>query len=903
MLGGALLAASAIFQGVSATTLDGPSSWAAGEFGPDVVAPATLSVSDTTEGFNNSSPYMNDDVNDLNTRAAAKFWLRVMPLGASITQGIKSSDGNGYRKHIRDQLRFAGWNVNMVGSKQDGNMNDKDNEGHPGWTISQVAGAAKGSVGLRPNLVMINAGTNDCLQKIDIPNTGKRMQDMINLLQEQIPETTILLSTILPTAYDQSCVDDVNKQLKALKNESKRVYIAEMQLTINDISSDGTHPTDDGYKKMASAWWAAFQRAEGVIKAPSNNIDDEKETKGSAGGSAKTCAKSSSSAGRGPVQTQLEGTGADDGNYRHRSAPGITFTVPSSQSIQYQFAQLVNLGSPDRGTETDELVKIEKQGDGSNKYSYYLNTGGKYDTSAKDFSLPIKCAGNVAHVWGDLNNDGLDDLWCIGAQGQATVALNRGGNPPRFESIGEVMASPGSYGPGDVLVADIDGDGRADYCVQENNGDIRCWRNGGWGDKVSFWQGFSKGDGGGDVVFAGKGKPNKNMVRLGDLSGNSRADWMYIGDQGQIESWINQRGWGAGIVPDWASAGQTHGGVGRGSEIRLGRVYGSGRLDYIWMKPAGGDKIEVTVYQNLGEGGTRRKADGVFYCDMTGSGSDDYVWVWSPGDRAELYLNTHNPPNWKEDTKTLFNIGRNRRSIHLADWDGDGKCDVLSQRKSDGALEWWRNGYDKATGRFSFEYKGFVAGSDKCSQGWGVSIFDRGLRLADIDGDGRADYLCLEKDGRVTGLLNTKSGGLVDVGQVKFSEGWDRANLRFADVEGSGRADLVWVDKYTGQGTVLKNKGRVQAGDSAFTWENRGVLYPGIGERGANMHFANLGGKGRADFVQVLPVSNKAYTWFNECPASSGNGGAGDDGPIVDPKLPAYKSSRRSLPSSRIMRR
>ncbi|KAK8047725.1 hypothetical protein PG996_015789 [Apiospora saccharicola] len=899
MLGGALLAASAMLQGVSATTtLDGPSSWAAGEFGPDVVAPATPRVSETTEGFNVTSPYVTDDVNDLSTRAAAKFWLRVMPLGASITQGIRSTDGNGYRKHIRDQLRFAGWNVNMVGSKQDGNMNDKDNEGHPGWTISQVTGAAKGSIGLRPNLVLINAGTNDCLQKVDIPNTGKRMQEMIDLLLGNIPETTIILSTILPSGHDQSCVDTVNKQLKALKNESKRVYLAEMQLTINDISSDGTHPTDDGYRKMASAWWAAIQRAEGVIKAPNNNIDDEKDTKGTSGG--KTCAKSNTSAGRGPVQTQLGGTGADDGNYRHRSSPGITFTVPSSQSIQYQFAQLVNLGSVDRGGETDELVKIEKQGDGSNKYSYYLNNGGKYDTSSKDFTLPIKCAGNVAHVWGDLNNDGLDDLWCIGAQGQATVALNRGGNPPRFESIGEVMASPGAYGPGDVLIADIDGDGRADYCIQENNGDIRCWRNGGWGDKVSFWQGFSKGDGGGDVVFPGKGKPNKNMVRLGDLSGNFRADWMYIGDQGQVESWINQRGSGVGIVPDWASAGQTHAGVGRGSEIRLGRVYGSGRLDYIWMKPAG-DKIEVTVYQNLGEGGTRRKGDGVFYCDMTGSGSDDYVWVWSPGDKAELYINTHNPPNWKEDTKTLFNIGRNRRSIHLADWDGDGKCDLLSQRKSDGALEWWRNGYDKATGRFTFEYKGFVAGSEKCSQGWGASIFDRGLRLADIDGDGRADYLCLEKDGRTTGFLNTKSG-IVDVGQIKFSEGWDRANIRFADVEGSGRADMVWVDKYSGQGTVLKNKGRIQSGDSAFTWENRGVLYPSIGERGNNMFLANLGGKGRADFVQVLPVSNKAYTWFNECPASGG-GGAGDDGPVVDPKLPAYKSSKRALPSSRIRRR
>ncbi|KAK8855247.1 carbohydrate esterase family 3 protein [Apiospora arundinis] len=891
MLGGAFLAASAVLQGVAAT-LDGPSPWTGEEFGPDVVTPSTLSVSDSTQEVNATSLYVNDErENDLSTRAD-KFWLRVMPLGASITQGIQSTDGNGYRKHIRDQLRFAGWNVNMVGSKRDGNMNDKDNEGHPGWVISQVTGAAKDNAHLRPNLVMINAGTNDCIQNIDVDNAGKRMKAMLDLLKQQIPETTILLSTIVPSASRQSCVENVNRQYKNLKDEANGVYIAEMKLTMSDITNDGVHPTDEGYRKMAAAWWAAFQRAESKLKAPSSNINDEKETQGGAGGGSKTCAKSKDSAGRGPVQTQLEGTGADDGNYRHRSTPGISFTVPASSSIQYQFAQLVNLGGADRGGETDELVKIERQGDGSNRYSYYLNNGGRYDMSTIGFSLPFRCDGNVAHVWGDINNDGLDDLWCIGAQGQATVALNRGGNPPRFESVGEVIASPGPYGPGDVLVADIDGDGRADYCIQENNGDIRCWRNAGSGDKPSFWQSFARAEGGGDVVFTGKGKPNKNMVRMGDLNGNFRSDWMYIGDQGQVETWINQRGWGTGMVPDWVSAGQTHPGAGPGSQIKFGRVYGSGRLDYIWMKPAG-NNIEVTVFQNLGEGGLRRKGDGVYYCDMTGSGSDDYVWVWSAGDKAELYVNNHSPPNWKEDTKTLFNIGRNRRSIHLADWDGDGKCDVLSQRKSDGALEWWRNGYDKATGRFTFEYKGFVDGSNRCNQGWGVNLFDRGLRLADIDGDGRADYLCLEKDGRTTGFLNTKTG-IVDVGQIKFSEGWDRANIRFADVEGSGRADLIWVDKYTGQGTVMKNKGRQQTGGSSFTWENRGVLYPGIGERGANMHFANLGGKGRADFVQVLPVTNRAYTWFNECPGTGG----GDDGPIVDPKLPAYTNSKRS----RVMR-
>lgn len=66
-----------------------------------------------------------DPAPDISRRAAKNFYLRVMPLGASITEGVKSTDGNGYRKWLRSQLRWKGWNVNMVGSKQNGNMADK----------------------------------------------------------------------------------------------------------------------------------------------------------------------------------------------------------------------------------------------------------------------------------------------------------------------------------------------------------------------------------------------------------------------------------------------------------------------------------------------------------------------------------------------------------------------------------------------------------------------------------------------------------------------------------------------------------------------------------------------------------------------------------------------------------
>jgi hypothetical protein len=57
-------------------------------------------------------------------RITQSDYLRILPLGASITQGVDSTTGNGYRKPLRDKLRSLGWKVNMVGTKRDGSMVD-----------------------------------------------------------------------------------------------------------------------------------------------------------------------------------------------------------------------------------------------------------------------------------------------------------------------------------------------------------------------------------------------------------------------------------------------------------------------------------------------------------------------------------------------------------------------------------------------------------------------------------------------------------------------------------------------------------------------------------------------------------------------------------------------------------
>ena len=52
------------------------------------------------------------------------FPLRILPLGASITWGQASTDGNGYREHLRELLEQRSTTVDMVGTVHRGEMSD-----------------------------------------------------------------------------------------------------------------------------------------------------------------------------------------------------------------------------------------------------------------------------------------------------------------------------------------------------------------------------------------------------------------------------------------------------------------------------------------------------------------------------------------------------------------------------------------------------------------------------------------------------------------------------------------------------------------------------------------------------------------------------------------------------------
>lgn len=85
--------------------------------------------------------------------------LRILCLGASITYGYESTDGNGYRYGLRGALVSGGNKVNMIGSLTHGTMYNNEVEGWSGYRIAEVAEKAELSLPSLPNLVLIHVGS------------------------------------------------------------------------------------------------------------------------------------------------------------------------------------------------------------------------------------------------------------------------------------------------------------------------------------------------------------------------------------------------------------------------------------------------------------------------------------------------------------------------------------------------------------------------------------------------------------------------------------------------------------------------------------------------------------------------------------------------------------------------
>lgn len=159
-------------------------------------------------------------------------------------------------------------------------MSNNHHEGWRGFRIDQIHNKAQKSIPLlRPNVVMINAGSNDCIQRFEVDSIEKRMDSLLEMTWGASPRSTIILSTLLANS-DTSVEAEIlraNAQyhnlLKQKRDEGKRITLVDMHTpagpSLDDLV-DGVHPNDLGYQKMAILWFEGIRDCTsiGLIEEP-----------------------------------------------------------------------------------------------------------------------------------------------------------------------------------------------------------------------------------------------------------------------------------------------------------------------------------------------------------------------------------------------------------------------------------------------------------------------------------------------------------------------------------------------------------------------------------------------------------------------------------------------------------
>jgi Phosphodiester glycosidase/FG-GAP-like repeat/Putative metal-binding motif len=290
------------------------------------------------------------------------------------------------------------------------------------------------------------------------------------------------------------------------------------------------------------------------------------------------------------------------------------------------------------------------------------------------------------------------------------------------------------FDPG--TLTDIDGDGRADVCGMSDQG-VECHLANGHGFAPTA------------VVLSDVAEPESPSVfstlRMGDVTGDGRAD-LCLRQPSGVVCWAGTaHGLGKRIAGPAFGDAEGYDDVAHFSTVRLGDIDGDGRLDLCARGALG------------------------FECHRsTGNGFGD-VWLLPA----------------LSDAAGFDDVNR-YGTLRLGDIDGDGRTDVCA-RDADG-VSCWRAG----PSGFSQRIVG-PAWSD--ADGWNDWKRWSTIRLADVDGDGRAD-LCARDGEAFRCMLSDGSGFGREVSGPKLTDadGWgerDRfGSLRMGDVDGDERADL-----------------------------------------------------------------------------------------------------------------
>lgn len=789
--------------------------------------------------------------------ATALPHLRIMTLGDSITKGSGSTHLNGYRGYLRDKLVAyasgeSSWSIDMIGSLKHGNMADNDHEGHSGEFIREISTYVGRSIAARPNVVLIHAGTNNMDKEIDLDIAPDLYNSMLINIMNKAPEAVILVAPVI-WANDERMnrnTDKFNADLRTIirskQNDGKRILEVPIEIGLSDLN-DSKHPNNQGYNKMATAWYNAILEADerGWLRGPVRKAPSDAP-----------CTGLGITTGNG--QNCGVGTGSDvgcqGGNWRRELG------VFTDNKVWEEVGSIM---SPVSGGKRSGLILADLNNDGIADYIMadsdgtvraWINGGSPNQwTSLGKINPPWTSVTGEMVRMADVDGDGKADMIVLYSDGAAKVWKNTD-NGKKFESLDSQWAT-GLESRSKIHFHDMDGDGYADYCIVYSGGAVRWARNthnNGKDPSKKNWETAV------EIATGVAGVPN-DRARLGDLDGDGKADYIIVYQGGAVRA-LRNTGSLNGEGRNWDDLGEIAPGVSgvTGDMIRFADMNGDGEADFLAVDEDGG----IRMWRNRGGAGSNTGTVKWQVADLTGDGKGDMIAVDAKG-RARAWLNK-GIGQWDSIGEIAPGLDEDLSAsrIEFTDVNGDGKADFLVIYGGGAVKAYLNNGNIPKTG------DGRIW-SQPLEIATGVGEPGRKVRFADLNGDGWADYLIVFDGGAVDAYLSNQNipptnGGRIWGQKMTIATGVGEpgSKVRFADINGDGRAEYI-VQYDGGAAIAYNNTGNIPDAGKPRNWDRMGMIAAGVTDQGP-VQWADLTGDGKADYL-VIFENGRMNAYINTC--------------------------------------
>lgn len=232
--------------------------------------------------------------------------------------------------------------------------------------------------------------------------------------------------------------------------------------------------------------------------------------------------------------------------------------------------------------------------------------------------------------------------------------------------------------------------------------------------------------------------------------------------------------------------------------------------------------------------------------DFDGDGKADLAVANYIGFSVSVFRNTSTGVgNINYAPKIDFATGFTHRASAIADFDGDGKTDIVTPNDNAHSISVLRN---TSTGPGNINYAAKVDFSTGAGSGpYSISV-------GDVDGDQKMDVIAPNFNTSTVSVLRNTSAGEGDISfaaKVDFTTGANPISVAVGDLDGDGKPDLAIVNKNSNTISVFRNTS-TGAGNVSYAAK---VDFP-VSTDPRSVSMGDLDGDGKADLAIANDGSN-----------------------------------------------